>query len=131
MRYSGHESVNNMIDNSSQLPAIKVAVRRVWDGFVIEAAGDLDLSTVPVFIEHYDSARAHLSKMFERQILTADIRNIGFIDSAALALLLRISREASESKYSFQVVVRPDSQPDRVIKLGRFYDVLNITYFLA
>jgi anti-anti-sigma factor len=131
LRSLGHESVNRMVDSSSQSPSMKVAVRRSWDGVVIDAAGDLDLSSVPAFTEHYDSARLHLSKMFERQILTLDFRNIRFIDSVGLALLLRIGKEASASKYSFRIVVREESQPDRVIKLGRFGEILHVTYDLG
>jgi len=116
-----------MIDNATQLPPIKIHVRRIWSGVVIEAGGDLDLTSVPTFDEHYKAAQAHLQRMSESQILILDLRNVTFIDSVGLALLVRISQEMVGSQHRFQVVLRENSQPERIINLSCFDAVLNTT----
>ena len=95
---------------------------------VIDASGDLDLTTVSTLEEHYKSVQSHLSKMSESQTLILDLRKITFIDSAGLAYLVRISQDMIGSQHRFNVVVRENGQPERVIKLGQFGTVLNVVY---
>ena len=114
------------MDGSTPPPWIKAVIRRTFSRIVIEATGDLDTSTVPAFAEHYALAKSTLSKITDPQTLVLDLRNLNFIDSSGLFLLIRIHQEMGATPHALRIVVRQHSQPERVIKLGRYDKTLNV-----
>jgi len=106
---------------------MKAVVRRTFSRTVIEASGDLDFSTVPIFAEDFASVKSTLSKISDPQTLVLDLRNLNFIDSSGLFLLVRIHEEMATTPHMLSVVVREHSQPQRVITLDRYDKMLNVT----
>jgi len=115
-----------MMDASASIP-LKAVVRRTFSRTVIEVSGDLDFSTVSTFTEHYALAKSTLSKISDPQTLVLDLRNLNFIDSSGLFLLVGIHQEVATTPHVLSVVVREHSQPQRVIALDRYDKMLNVT----
>lgn len=91
---------------------------------VIAAQGDVDLST-------QDTLRKALEiSCMERSTpgkIAVDMREVPFIDSAGLALLVEIRKRFSE-KCQLALIIASRSQPERVLKLGRFDTFLQVCY---
>jgi anti-sigma B factor antagonist len=87
----------------------------------VEMEGDLDLVSAP-------SAQASIlaaAELDSRPKVVIDLSEVGFIDSAGLAMLISLHR-SSLVNGRLLVVVEPKSQPDRVLKLGRFDTLIKI-----
>lgn len=101
------------------------AIRRIEatdDMMRVEMEGDLDLVSAP-------SAQACILEAAEhdsRPRVVVDLSEVGFIDSAGLAMLISLHR-SSLVNGKLRVVVEPKSQPDRVLKLGRFDTLIAIS----
>lgn len=95
------------------------------DGVVqVTAQGDIDLSTTAdlrTVLEKVCASRT------EPANLVVDIREVTFIDSAGLALLVEV-RKRFVDQCRLVLLIAKGSQPERVLRLGRFETFLRICY---
>ena len=91
---------------------------------IVVAQGDVDLSTTPTLRLALDAA---CSVKPESKMVAVDIRQVPFIDSAGLALLVEIRKRYIED-CRLALVIEHGSQPERVLKLGRFDTFLKVVY---
>ena len=96
------------------------------NGIVIEVQGDLDLVTVSQLDDKLEDTIDAVRKLPEDKKLTLDLRKLDFIDSAGLALLIRVSRELATIDRVLRVLVGKGHQPDRVLKIGQFGRILDL-----
>lgn len=66
---------------------------------VVEAHGELDLGTVPAVEREVQELREQGVKQ-----IVLDLRELTFIDSSGLSLLLRLDAEARSNGFSFAIV---------------------------
>lgn len=90
----------------------------------VAAHGDVDLSTTPTLREVLEQS---CSRQAQPGPLAVDIRDVAFIDSAGLALLVEI-RKRFAATCQLALVIAKGSQPERVLRLGRFDSFLRICY---
>lgn len=90
----------------------------------VTARGDVDLCTEPILREVMEQ---RCSERTETGLLAVDIRDVSFIDSAGLALLVDMRKRFAD-KGQLAVVIAAGSQPERVLKLGRFDTFLRVCY---
>jgi len=95
-------------------------------GIVIQVHGDLDLLTVDKLDDKLEDAVGELNKLPDEMILSINLKQLDFIDSAGLALLIRVSRELASVNRVLRVVVGKGCQPDRVLKIGQFNRILDL-----
>lgn len=91
---------------------------------VVRAQGDVDLSTTSALrtaLEESCMGRTEVG------IVGVDIRQVAFIDSAGLALLVEIRKRYYET-CRLALIIEKGSQPERVLKLGRFDTFLKVVY---
>jgi len=91
--------------------------------FVV-AVGDVDLCTTPTLrtaLEESCNSRTGPGTV------AVDMREVPFIDSAGLALLVEMRKRYFE-KCQIALVIARGSQPERVLKLGRFDTFLKVGY---
>ena len=110
---------------------LEVTIRDMAEGIVIEAVGDLDLTTVKTFeVPLKDSIQATISAT-KSASLSVDLRRVDFIDSAGLALLVAARKRLAPAQRALQVLLMPGRQPERVLKLGRFDMIMTLKYYDA
>jgi anti-anti-sigma factor len=90
----------------------------------VTARGDVDLCSEPALKTVLESACAQRT---EPGPLAVDLRDVGFIDSAGLALLVEMRKRYLDT-CQIALVIAPGSQPERVLKLGRFDTFLKVCY---
>ena len=90
----------------------------------VTAQGDVDLSTAPKL---RDVLVQSCSAEGQSGPLGVDMREVQFIDSAGLALLVEI-RKRFAANCQLVLVIGKGSQPERVLRLGRFDSFLRICY---
>ncbi len=95
----------------------------------VRAVGDIDLSTTPQLRHAVEGLVNQLPKDGQLRYLVIDIREVPFIDSAGLALLVEIRKRFHETA-RLAVWIAASTQPERVLKLGRFDTFLIIGYSL-
>jgi len=96
------------------------------DGMPIVAArGDVDLCTTPTLREAIESSCSGSAD--QQKTLAVDIREVTFIDSAGLALLVEM-RKRFLDRCQLALIIAQGSQPERVLKLGRFDTFLRVCY---
>ncbi|MBC8138817.1 MAG: STAS domain-containing protein [Fibrella sp.] len=94
---------------------------------LIRAVGDIDLSTTPQLRQAVEGVIAQLPADGALRYIILDIREVPFIDSAGLALLVEI-RKRFHSTCRLAVLIAAATQPERVLRLGRFDTFLIIGY---
>ena len=77
---------------------LSLEVRRVGDAAVVVARGDIDLSSLAKATAALDGARAGARS------LILDLREVGFMDTSGLRLIIEEQRRAAASGYRFGVV---------------------------
>jgi anti-anti-sigma factor len=77
---------------------LSLEVRRVGDAAVVVARGDIDLSSLAKATAALDGARAGARS------LILDLRQVGFMDTSGLRLIIEEQRRAAASGYCFGVV---------------------------
>lgn len=90
---------------------------------LVVAQGDVDLSTAPLL-------RTALKEVCEKAtsgVVGVDMREVPFIDSAGLALLVEIRKRYYE-RSQIALIIEKGSQPERVLRLGRFDTFLQVVY---
>ena len=60
--------------------------------------------------------------------MTIDLTLVEFIDSCGLAVLLKARNSTRDGGRDFKVVLGRDSQPARVMRLGRFDTLMSMHY---
>jgi anti-sigma B factor antagonist len=83
------------VNRSSHL---SLEVRREGDGAVVVARGDIDLSTVAKATAALDGARAGARS------LVLDLREVGFMDTSGLRLVIEEQQRAAAGGYRFTVI---------------------------
>ncbi len=91
---------------------------------VVAAQGDVDLCTTGTLRQALEDS---CSSRTELGLIAVDIREVTFIDSAGLALLVEI-RKRFLDRCQLALIISPGSQPERVLKLGRFDTFLRVCY---
>lgn len=93
---------------------------------VIEAVGEVDLTTAPQLRETILAAIADAEKL----PLVIDLSQVDFIDSAGLALLVEARKKLAPAGRTLNVLLTAGRQPERVLKLGRFDTIMKLAYSL-
>jgi anti-anti-sigma factor len=78
-------------------------VQRAGDAAVVRARGDIDLSTLSKAAAALDDARDGARTLF------LDLREVGFMDTSGLRLVIEEQQRAVSSGYRFAVVRGPRS----------------------
>ncbi len=87
-------------------------------GDTLFAEGDIDLFQAPAFRE---AAKAHLA---QHDAPLIDLRGVDFLDSAGLAVLLVLAREAKEQNKDLRVAA--SGSPRRVLRITGIDRVLHV-----
>jgi len=93
---------------------------------IVTAEGDVDLCTTPILRQALETQCASRT---ERGSVAVDMRDVAFIDSAGLALLVEIRKRYSDT-CRLALIVEEGSQPERVLRLGRFDTFLQVCHSL-
>lgn len=80
---------------------LKLEVRRIGQASVVSARGDIDLSTVAEAAEAMDVARTDRGPVF------LDLREVGFMDTSGLRLIIEEQQRAAADGYRFAVFPGP------------------------
>jgi anti-anti-sigma factor len=80
---------------------LKLEVRRIGQASVVSARGDIDLSTVTQAAEAMDAARTDRGPVF------LDLREVGFMDTSGLRLIIEEQQRAAADGYRFAVLPGP------------------------
>ncbi len=107
---------------------LEVAIRDMAEGIVIEAVGDLDLTTVRTFEALLTESIQATIGAAKATSLSVDLRRVDFIDSAGLALLVAARKQLAPAQRSLQILLMPGKQPDHVLRLGRFNMIMALKY---
>jgi anti-anti-sigma factor len=91
---------------------------------IVAAQGDVDLCTTDTLRQALESA---CKERVEPGKVAVDMREVPFIDSAGLALLVEIRKRYAE-RCQLALIIATRSQPERVLKLGRFDTFLQVCY---
>jgi anti-anti-sigma factor len=110
--------------NAAQLV---VSQHRETEGTVIEAVGEVDLTTAPQLREELLAAVGHPDK----SAVIVDLSKVDFIDSAGLALLVEARKRLSPEGRTLSVLLTAGRQPERVLKLGRFDTIMTLAHSLS
>jgi anti-sigma B factor antagonist len=86
------------VSTSSQL---SLEVQREGDSAVVVARGDIDLSTLAKATAALDGARAGARSV------VLDLREVGFMDTSGLRLIIEEQRRAAATGYQFAVIRGP------------------------
>jgi anti-anti-sigma factor len=85
----------------------------VGDSSVVHARGDIDLSTLAKAAAALDSARAGAATVF------LDLRDVGFMDTSGLRLIIEEQHRATAGSYRF-AVVRGPGKVQRLFEIAGF-----------
>jgi anti-sigma B factor antagonist len=109
--------------NAAQLT---VSQRLDSKGIVLEAIGEVDLTTAPQLKEFLLAA----VNVAEKSPVIVDLSQVDFIDSAGLALLVEARKRLTPEGRPLNILLTPGRQPERVLKLGRFDTIMRLAYSL-
>lgn len=104
-----------------------VSQRQDSKGAIVEAVGEVDLTTAP----HLREALMTAVNGPEKHAVIVDLCRVDFIDSAGLALLVEARKRLAPEGRSLYVLLTPGRQPERVLKLGRFDTIMTLAYSLS
>jgi anti-anti-sigma factor len=104
-----------LVESSFQLE-----VRNEERAAVIVLSGELDLASAPALEEELERATANGAKL-----IILDMRELRFIDSTGLSLLIKAHRQAEASGYQF-AVVRGRRQVQRLLGLTGIEDRITV-----
>ena len=125
------ESVSILVDSSRDATRFAVEVQKIEAGIHVATRGDLDLTTVqPLDAQLASSVQEILNGPTEEQLIL-DLRDLVFIDSAGLALLIKVSKELAANGRVLRVTVAKGTQPERILKIGHFDKILVLSYSLT
>lgn len=105
---------------------LNVASRLTEKGALIEAVGEVDLTTARLLHEPLmDAVNGP-----ENLPVIVDLSRVDFIDSAGLALLVEARKRLAPEGRPLHVLLTQGKQPERVLKLGRFDTIMALAYGL-
>jgi len=120
-----------LVDSSRDATRFAVEVQKIEAGIHVATRGDLDLTTVqPLDAQLASSVQEILNGPTEEQLIL-DLRDLVFIDSAGLALLIKVSKELAANGRVLRVTVAKGTQPERILKIGHFDKILVLSYSLT
>ncbi len=99
-------------------PAFEVAVERRERMLVAAPAGELDLATAPLLLA---ALRTHAEEDDERLVI--DLRQLSFMDSSGLRLLVAETDRARRDGYEL-TIVRGGAEVSRLVRLTRLDETL-------
>ncbi|MDO8185409.1 STAS domain-containing protein [Conexibacter sp. JD483] len=99
-------------------PAFDVAVERRERMLVASPAGELDLATAPLLLA---ALRSHFEEGDERLVI--DLRQLSFMDSSGLRLLVSEADRAQRDGYEL-TIVRGGAEVSRLVRLTRLDEKL-------
>jgi anti-anti-sigma factor len=94
---------------------LSLEVRREGDAALVVARGDIDLSTLAKATAALDGARAGARSM------VLDLRQVGFMDTSGLRLIIEEQRRAAATGYRFSVV-RGSRRVQRLFEIAGLAD---------
>jgi anti-sigma B factor antagonist len=115
------------MDNENDQDVLQLTFSTEDDITTVEAVGDIDLSTTPELRTKVEQMIAALPSDGKLRYMLLDMREVPFIDSAGLALLVEI-RKRFHNTCRLAVLIAAATQPERVLRLGRFDTFLTIGY---
>jgi anti-sigma B factor antagonist len=104
---------------------LTVEQRETGIGIVLVVEGELDLTTVAMLREPLLTQVAK-----GKGDVIVDLKQVDFIDSAGLALLIEARKRLVADARSLCVVLVKDQQPERVLHLVRFDTIMKLIYDL-
>ena len=113
---------------SNEAAKLAVTRRETAGGVLVEAVGDLELTTAVILERVVREAIQTTVDAPCRTSLILDLRGVDFIDSAGLALLIKARKRLTSRLCTLEVLLTPGQQPDRVLTLGRFDSIMTLTY---
>ena len=111
-----------------QANGLEVVVSSEAEGLVVSASGEVDLSTISTFEPPIMQVVSDLMDGPADLTMTIDLTHVEFIDSCGLAVLLKARSSTRDCGRDFKVVLGRNSQPARVMKLGRFDTLMAMHY---
>jgi len=91
---------------------------------IVAAQGDVDLCTTETLRSALEQSCVERTTPGK---IAVDMREVPFIDSAGLALLVEIRKRFAD-RCQLALIIAERSQPERVLKLGRFDTFLQVCY---
>jgi anti-sigma B factor antagonist len=91
--------------------ALEITLERSGDGAILRLTGELDLASAPAFERELAAAEKKAPDP-----LAIDLRELGFIDSSGLRLLL-LAAERARAEERRLVVVKGSPEVDRVLEI--------------
>jgi len=80
---------------------LSLELQRIGDASVVSARGDIDLSTVAKAAEAIAAARANRGSVY------LDLREVGFMDTSGLRLIIEEQQHTAAHGYGFRVFPGP------------------------
>lgn len=102
-------------------PLLTIEQHVTEEGLTVRAIGEVDASNESTLRQPLMDAVADA----RRRPVTVDLRQVTFMDSAAMALLMEAHKRLSQDGRVMTVLVRPDSPPDLVMHKFRFDRVIH------
>ncbi|MBE2315962.1 STAS domain-containing protein [Solirubrobacter sp. CPCC 204708] len=101
-------------------PLFQVRHERRGDGVVVVASGEIDLATSPQLRE------ALLAPDVSSASVVLDLREVTFIDSSGLGVIVGQQKRAQERREQFSVAVGGAAAVQRILELSGLAKVLDI-----
>lgn len=102
-------------------PLLTIEQNVTEKGLAVRAVGEVDASTEPILRQPLMDAVADARK----GTVTLDLRQVSFMDSAAMALLMETHKRLAQEGRVMTVLVRPDSPPALVLRKFHFDSVIH------
>ena len=106
-------------------PSAALSLTLSEDGHTLAAAGELDLTTKAAFIH---ALTARLASPALPGVPHLDLTALAFLDSAGLESRVWAHRPLAERGIVLQVRLRAQSQPARVLRIGRFHHLFCLEF---
>ncbi len=100
--------------------SFKVRCEAYDGGVVVVASGEIDIASSP------DLRAALLEPQADAETLVLDLREVTFIDSSGLGVIVGQHKRAQEDRHRFAVAVAPASPINRILNLSGLVKVLDI-----
>jgi anti-anti-sigma factor len=110
--------------NAAQLT---ISTSSTEKGPVVSAVGEVDLTTVGTLRDPVISAVTST----DTPAVVVDLTKVDFIDSAGLALLVEARKLMAPDSRTLYVLLTKGRQPERVLKLGRFDTIMQLSYSMS
>jgi anti-anti-sigma factor len=96
------------------------------DGVTVELAGQADLNALSILHSAVVGAAEETLAVPGHKDLTVDLRQVDYIDSAGLSVLVAAAKALTPASGHIRVLVADGGQPDRALRLVRFDAIMAI-----